>query len=74
LLTVAVDDPGGRLALTLPQGTDVAGAVEALREATGSSFFDVRACLATIDGARVGWHRVLADGDELHLYHTFSGG
>ena len=72
LLAIRVDDADGFVELTLPDGTDVAGVVEALRET--SSFFDPRSCLAIIGGKRVPLNRVLEDGEEVHLYHLFSGG
>ena len=58
--------------LTLPDGTDVAGVLAVFRQT--SSFFDPRTCLALIDGERVELEQVLEDGEEVHLYHLFSGG
>ena len=72
LLAIRVDDPDGLVSLTLPDGTDVAGVLAVFRES--SSFFDPHSCLALIDGQRVGLERVLEDGEELRLYHLFSGG
>jgi hypothetical protein len=72
LLIAVVDSPDRLLDLTLPNGTDVKGAVEALQET--SSLFDPRSCLAVIDGVKVASSDVLNDGDEVHLYHVFSGG
>ncbi|MEE8391750.1 MAG: hypothetical protein V3S14_13280 [Anaerolineae bacterium] len=72
LLTIRVDDPDGLVELTLPDGTDVAGVLAVFRET--SSFFDPRTCLAIIGGERVGLDRVLEDGEEVRLYHLFSGG
>ena len=72
LLAIRVDDPDGFVELTLPNGTDVAGVLQIFRET--SSFFDPRSCLAIIGGQRVPLNRVLEDGEEVHLYHLFSGG
>jgi hypothetical protein len=72
LLIATVDNPDRLIELSLPKGTEVAGAIEALQET--SSLFDPRACLAVIDGVRVPPGHVLRDGNELHLYHVFSGG
>ena len=58
--------------MTLPDGTDVAGVIEALRET--SPMLDPRACLATVGGAQVPLDRTLKDGEEVGLYPTFSGG
>jgi molybdopterin converting factor small subunit len=74
LLRAAVRDPNGVLDLTLPEGTDVAGAIEALRERQASSLFDQRACMAVVNGAKVPLDRTLEDGEQLQLYHLFSGG
>ena len=48
-LKVGVEDPDGLVELTLPDGTDVAGVVEALRET--SPMLDPWACLAIVGGA-----------------------
>jgi len=71
-LKVGVDDPDGLIELTLPDGTDVAGVIEALRET--SPMLDPRACLAMVGGAQVPLDRTLEDGEEVGLYPTFSGG
>ena len=71
-LKVGVDDPDGLIELTLPDGTDVAGVIEALRET--SPMLDPRACLAIVSGAQVPLDRILKDGQEVGLYPTFSGG
>ncbi|NIO72693.1 MAG: hypothetical protein GTN71_27655 [Anaerolineae bacterium] len=71
-LKVGVDDPDGLVELTLPDGTDVAGVIEALRET--SPMLDPRACLAIVGGAQVPLDRTLKDGEEVGLYPTFSGG
>jgi hypothetical protein len=71
-LAIRVGDPDGFVELTLPDGTHVAGVLEIFRET--SSFFDSRSCLAVIGGKRVSLNRVLEDGEEVHLYHLFSGG
>jgi molybdopterin converting factor small subunit len=70
--TVGVSDPDGLIELTLPDGTDVAGVVEALRET--SPMLDPRSCLAMVGGARVPLDRTLKDGEEVCLYPVFSGG
>ncbi len=72
LLTAAVVEPGDWIELTLPSGTDVAGAVEVLGEI--SPLFDPRACLAIVEGAKVPLDYVLNQGDQVKLYHLFSGG
>jgi sulfur carrier protein ThiS len=72
LLSAAVDEPEGWIELTLPQGTDIAGAMEVLGEI--SPLFDPRACLAIVEGAKVPPDRVLKHGDQVKLYHLFSGG
>ncbi len=72
LLAIRVDDPDGFVELTLPDGTDVAGVLAVFRET--SSFFDPRTCLALIDGERVELDRVLEQGEQVHLYHLFTGG
>jgi len=71
-LKVGVNDPDGLIELTLPDGTNVAGVIEALREA--SPLLDPRACLAIVGGAQVPLDRILKDGEEVGLYPTFSGG
>ena len=72
LLIAAVDHPDRLIELSLPEGTDIAGAISVLQEA--SSLFDPRSCLAVVDGVKVPNDHVLRDGDEVHLYHVFSGG
>ena len=71
-LRIGVDDSDGLVQLTVPDGTDVAGVIEALRET--SPLLDPRACLTLVGGASVPLDRTLEDGEELHLYPTFSGG
>jgi molybdopterin converting factor small subunit len=71
-LKVGVKDSHGLIELTLSDGTDVAGVVEALRET--SPMLDPRACLVMIGGAQVPLDRTLKDGEEVSLYPTFSGG
>jgi sulfur carrier protein ThiS len=72
LLSAAVDRPGDWIELTLPQGTDVAGAMKVLNEI--SPLFDPRACLAIVEGAKAPPDRILKHGDQVKLYHLFSGG
>jgi sulfur carrier protein ThiS len=72
LLVAGADSPDGWLEVTVPEGTDVAGVFEALGEI--SPMFDSRACLTLVDKIKVPLDWVLSDGDELHLYHLFSGG
>lgn len=72
LLAIRVDDPDGFVELTLPDGADVAEVLAVFRET--SSFFDPRTCLALIGGERVSLDRVLENGEEVHLYHLFTGG
>jgi len=71
-LRIGVEAPDGLIELTLPDGTDVAGVIEALRET--SPLLDPRACLVIVDGAQVPLDRTLKDGQEVGLYPTFSGG
>ncbi len=71
-LKIGVGDPDGLIRLTLPDGTDVAGVIEAVRET--SPLLDPRACLTLVSGASVPLDRTLKDGEELHFYPTFSGG
>jgi molybdopterin converting factor small subunit len=71
-LKLGVDAPDGLIELTLPGGTDVAGAIGALRET--SPLLDPRACLVIVDGAQVPLDWTLKDGEEVGLYPTFSGG
>ena len=63
------DEP---LELDLPEGTDIAGAAQALRER--SPMLDANASLVIIGGKKVEVDRVLADGEEVHFYPVFSGG
>ena len=72
LLTAGLDDPDQPLELTLPEGTDVADVFEALHER--SPMIDARACLALVNGVKVPLDWPLHDGDEVGLYHLFSGG
>jgi hypothetical protein len=72
LLSAAVDEPEGWIELSLPHGTNLAGAMMALGEI--SPLFDPRACLAIVDGTKVPPEQVLEDGDRVQLYHLFSGG
>ena len=67
-----VDAPDGLIELTLPDGTDVAGAIEALRGV--SLLLDPLGCLVMVGGAQVPLDRTLNDGEEVGLYPTFSGG
>ena len=71
-LKIGVDDPDGLIELTLPDGTDVAGVIEALHET--SPMLDPRACLTIVGGARVPLDRTLKDSEEVHLYPVFGGG
>lgn len=72
MFRIGVKDPDGVVELTLPDETDVAGVIETLREI--SPTLDPRACLAMIGGTSVPLDRTLNDGEELHLYPTFTGG
>jgi hypothetical protein len=73
LLTVAVKDPGGRMEVEAPEGTDVLGLIEILCEQ--SPVFDPRSSpIAVIDGVQAPLDRVLQDGQHLHLYPIFGGG
>ena len=72
LLTVVTRNPDNLVELTLPDGTDVAGLIEAFRET--SSLFDPRSCIAIVGSQRVPFSRTLKDGEEVHLYHLFTGG
>jgi len=72
LFTVGVSDPHGLIELTLPDGTDVVGVVEALRETF--PMLDPRSCLVMVGGAKVSLDRILKDGEEVGLYPIFGGG
>ncbi len=72
LLTAGMDDPDEPLDLRLPPGTDVAGLFAVLAER--SPMIDARACLAIVNGVKVPLNWPLHDGDEVGLYHLFSGG
>ena len=56
-LKVGVDNPDGLIELTLPDETDVAGVIEALRETL--SMLDPRSCLVMVGSARVPLDRAL---------------
>jgi hypothetical protein len=72
LLTIGVNDPDHLVALTVPDGTDVGGVIETLRQT--SPMFDPRSCFAMVGGGRVPLDQTLTDGEEVHLYPMFSGG
>ena len=73
LLTVAVEDPGGAIDLTVPDGTDIQGVLWVLHDI--SPVFDPRATpVAVIDSAQVPLDHVLHDGATVHLYPIFGGG
>jgi hypothetical protein len=72
LLGVVADNPGGWVDLALPEGADVMSAMEMLSER--SPLVDPRACMALVDKTKVPLNHVLRAGEELHLYHLFSGG
>jgi sulfur carrier protein ThiS len=74
LLTAALKDPDGWLDLSSPKNTSIAGLIEFLSERQNSPLFDAGACMATIEGEAVPLDRILKNGDEVHLYHVFSGG
>jgi len=72
MFRIGVKDPNGIVELTLPDGADVAGLLEALRET--SPTLDPRACLVIIGGVTVSLDRTLNDGEEVNLYPIFTGG
>jgi len=73
LLTVAVQDPGGAVDLTVPDGSDIQHVLWILHDR--SPVFDPRATpIAVIDGAQVPLDQVLHDGEAVHLYPIFGGG
>jgi hypothetical protein len=73
LLTVAVQDPGGAIELTVPDGSDIQHVLWVLHDR--SPVFDPRATpVAVIDGAQVPLNQVLHAGEEVHLYPIFGGG
>jgi len=73
LLTVAVQDPGGSIELTVPDRSDVQQVLWFLHDR--SPVFDPRATpVAVIGGTQVPLDRVLHDGEEVHLYPIFGGG
>jgi len=72
ILVLAVPEPGGRIELAVPEGTDVQGVIEILQER--SPLFEPRASLASMEGVQVPLDRVLRDGDHLQLYLMLGGG
>ena len=72
MLTAAVREPGGEVQVEVPDGVDITGVVEILSER--SPLFDPRSCLAVMDGVKVPLDRVLAEGEQVHLYLMFGGG
>ncbi len=72
LLLAGVDAPEGILEVEIPPRSDVAALCEALSETV--PLLDVRACLAVVNGVKVPYSHPLQDGDEVGLYHLFSGG
>jgi hypothetical protein len=72
ILTLAVPEPGGRIDLAVPQGTDVQGVIEILQER--SPLFEPRASLASIEGVQIPLNHVLHEGDHLQLYLMLGGG
>jgi hypothetical protein len=48
--------------------------IRALGDLFESPLFDPGACTATIHGTIVNLDRTLEDGDQVELYHLFSGG
>ena len=64
-LKTGVNAPGGVMVLAVSDGTDVAGVIEVLRKI--SPLLDPRACLAMIDGAKVGPDQILKDGESVSL-------
>lgn len=72
LLVAGADNPDGIVELDLPGETNVAGLFQALAET--SPLFDAQACLAIVNGVKVPLDWRLQDGDEVNLYHLFSGG
>ncbi len=72
IFKIGVKDPDGIVELTLPDGTNVAGLIEAPRET--SPTLDPKACLVIIGGATVPLDYTLSDGEEVNLYPVFTGG
>ena len=72
LLTAGFDAPDGIVELDVPAGIDIAGVIEVLKGT--SPMFDPRSCLAVVGGAKVLLDWTLEDGDQVGLYHPFSGG
>jgi hypothetical protein len=70
--TVGLENPDGCLDVDVPEGTDVAGIAQALRER--SPMLDAYASLVMIGGKKVELNRVLMEGEEVHFYPVFSGG
>jgi hypothetical protein len=67
-----VEDPDGQLKLDVPGGTGVVGVMELPAE--GAPLFDAKSCPAVVDGVQVPFILLLTEGEDLYLYHTFSGG
>jgi molybdopterin converting factor small subunit len=74
LLTAAVEDPDRWLDVALPAEADVEELVQALCQWLDSPLFDPRSCMATLGGTVVPMNHPLQEGDEVQLYHRFSGG
>jgi hypothetical protein len=72
LFTIGVGGPDGLVELALPDGTDVAGVIEALRETAPT--LDPRSCLIMVGGSKGSLNQVLKDGEQVDLYPLFGGG
>ena len=72
LLLAGIESPEGIVEADLPPQSDVAALFEALAEIV--PMLDARACLAVVNGVKVSSDHILQAGDEVGLYHLFSGG
>jgi hypothetical protein len=69
---LGVEGSDSPLELDVPDGTDVAGLAQVLRQQ--SPMLDAYASLVMIGGTQVDVDRVLVDAEEVHFYPIFSGG
>lgn len=63
---------GGWVELELPEGSDVAQAIAALREV--GALPERRGWVVTVDGRRAALDRRLSEGEKVHLFPLTSGG
>jgi molybdopterin converting factor small subunit len=71
-LKTRLRDSSVSLEMDMPEGSDIAGLIDLLRES--SSLPERRAVVAVIDRVRATHDRPLQDGDKVHFYQMVSGG